>query len=124
MLKAFLELLGLGGKIAEARTELKRATIEAKTKAVLASGDREGAWETMAAQNAINGWADDAWTGLFIALVLANFIPPLQPFMEQGYSNLEDLPAFLKWGVGASLSFAFARKNMPNLSSWKRNPKS
>lgn len=122
-MKWLLELLGLGGEIVKAKTDLKRAKIEAETKAVLAVGDREGAWEKMAAQNAANSWADEFWTVILSIPLIMAFIPWLQPFVTQGFTSLETVPEWYRWSVLAAISFAFARKKLPKLSSWRRGPK-
>ena len=61
-MKNLLELFGIGGKIIEARVDLKRAKIEAEADAVRKGLDNEGAWEMHAAQNAANSWLDEWWT--------------------------------------------------------------
>jgi len=119
-MKWLLEILGIGGEIAKARTDLKRARIEAETKAVLQAGDRAGAWETMAAQNAAKSWIDEFWTVILSLPLVMAFIPYLQPFVEQGFTSLETVPEWYRWSVLAAISFAFARKKLPNIAGWSR----
>ncbi|KPU84237.1 hypothetical protein JI58_04945 [Marinosulfonomonas sp. PRT-SC04] len=60
--------------------------------AVLNAGDREGAWETMAAKNAANSWVDEFWTLILSIPLEMAFIPQLQEFVMQGFIALEEVP--------------------------------
>jgi len=114
------QLLGIGGEIAKARTDLKRARIEAEASAIRQAGDKEGAWEKMAADNARTSWADEFWTIILSIPLVLSFIPYLQPFVAEGFTALEGVPEWYRWSVLAAISFAFARRKLPDLGSWKR----
>jgi hypothetical protein len=117
-----LEILGLGGRILEARIENKATQIKAKSAAVLKGMDGEASWEAAAAMNASNSWADEYWTLLLsIPLVLA-FLG-FHATVTNGFNALRDVPQWYTWAVLASVSFAFARKKLPPLTSWARNRK-
>lgn len=116
-MKTFLELLGLGGKIVDARRDLKIAKIEAQTTAIQSRAQQDGAWEAMAAENARNSWLDEYWTAvLTVPLVLA-FLG-LGDEVDAGFEALADVPEWYIWSVLASVSFAFARKTMPGVVNW------
>lgn len=124
MFKTILEALGFTKEIIHARSELKRVKIEAQAQTIVAAAAQEGAWEAMAGQNAANSWLDEFWTiVLSIPLILA-FFPNLQPFVAEGFTALEEVPEWYRWAVLAAISFAFARKKLPDFKSWSRAPKS
>lgn len=124
MFKTILQALGFTKEIIHARSELKRVKIEAQAQTIMAAAAQEGAWEAMAGQNAANSWLDEYWTVILsIPLILA-FFPNLQPFVSEGFVALEEVPEWYRWAVLAAISFAFARKKLPDLKSWTRKPKS
>ena len=48
-------------------------------------------------------WKDEAWTVCFILIVAGNFVPGIQPFMQQGFDNMASAPTF-QWAVYASIA--------------------
>ena len=121
MMGLLAQFLGLGGEIAKARTDLKKAELEARASAIRQAGDQEGAWEKMAADNARSSWLDEFWTVVLAIPLILSFIPYVQPFVVRGFDALADVPEWYRWAVLASISFAFARRKLPNLTSWTRN---
>lgn len=121
MWKLIQQLIGIAPEIVEARTELKRAKIEAQTKVTSQAADNEGAWERFAADNAKSTWLDEYWTVVLSLPLTASFIPQLQPFVAQGFDALDDAPQWYIAAVGASISFAFARKHVPGFAKWLKN---
>ncbi len=118
MLAGLLQIIGIGGDIAKARSELKRAKLEAQTKAVLAAAESEKGWEQLAGENARNSWVDEFWTLVLAAPLILSFIPGLQPYVKAGFVALEGVPEWYRWALLAAISFAFARRKMPNLAGW------
>ena len=91
-------------KVAEAKA---RATVAEK----VAAGEVE--WEGKMAQASDNSWKDEAWTLTFIAIILASFIPALQPFMKQGFIFLKnDCPDWISYGILASIAGSFGLKSI------------
>jgi hypothetical protein len=75
----------------------KRAWEEAKTRRAEASEGRDHDWETLSIKN--SGWKDEAtWVVLSIPMVCV-FIPPLQPYIAQGFIHLETTPDWYTWMV-------------------------
>ena len=81
---------GLATSYIDGKTAVKKA--EAETKMKIATG--EISWEQAAIEASRDSWKDEAWTLCFIAIVLGSFIPGLQPYMEQGFKNLEAAPSW------------------------------
>ncbi len=116
-MKALLELLGLGGRIVEAKVALKEAQIKAKAEATLKVLDADSGWEHMAAQNAASGWADEYWTAILSVPLILAFLG-YGDVIESGFASLENVPPWYTWAVLASVSFAFARKKIPDFATW------
>ena len=124
MWQAIKQMLGIAPEIVRARSELKVAQIHAQAEAVRASADNEAAWELMAGQNAANSWLDEFWTIVLSIPLILVFFPNLQPFVSEGFAALAEVPEWYRWAVLAAISFAFARKKLPDFKSWSRAPKS
>ena len=92
----------------DSKAKVKQA--EAETKMKIATG--EISWEQAAIEASNNSWKDEAWTVTFIAIVVCNFIPPLQPYMAQGFTNLEQTPMWFQWAVYASIAASFGIRTM------------
>jgi len=107
--------LGLIGKVADlacavidSKAVVKKA--EAETKMKLATG--EISWEQAAIKASENSWKDEAWTVCFIAIVACSFVPPLQPYMKEGFANLEAAPQWFQWSLYASIAASFGIRTM------------
>lgn len=118
-LNAILNLVGLGKEVIGARVNLKVAEIEARAKRFAMVANNEATWEQMAAQNSANSWLDEWWTIVLSFPLIACFVPALVPFVAQGFEALATVPQWYVWAVLASVSFAFARHKMPDLTAWR-----
>jgi hypothetical protein len=96
---------------AQAKAKLEVAKIEAVTKKAKQDGD----WESMAMSASDNSWKDEAWTLCFIAIIVASFVPPLQPYMQQGFDFLRTAPEWLQYGILASIAASFGLKSITQL---------
>lgn len=99
-------LTNLAGSFLEAKTAKQKAKAALEEKK--AQGDID--WEVMALEASKDSWKDELWTVVFVAILIANFIPALQPFMQQGFANLEATPLWVQAGMGASISASFGIK--------------
>lgn len=87
-LKHERELEKLRGKIEYEKAKSRRAEL---------SEGYDADWETLSIQN--SGWKDEAtWVVLSIPMV-AVFIPPLQPYVQNGFDTLQTLPEWYRWLV-------------------------
>ena len=99
-------------KKAEAKQKLDIARIEAKTKKV----EQDGDWEEKAMEASQDSIKDELWTVLFIALIIACFIPSAQPYIADGFRFLrEDCPEWLSYGILASIAASFGLKSIGKL---------
>lgn len=87
-LKHERELEKLRGKIEYEKAKSRRAEL---------SEGYDADWETLSIQN--SGWKDEAtWVVLSIPMVCV-FIPPLQPYIQNGFDTLQTLPEWYRWLV-------------------------
>ena len=102
---------GLAASYIDGKTAVKKA--EAETKMKIATG--EISWEQAAIEASNNSWKDEAWTVAFIAIVLGSFIPGIQPYMEQGFANLDAAPQWFQWAMYASIAASFGIRTVKGL---------
>ncbi len=99
---------GLAASYIDGKTAVKKA--EAETKMKIATG--EIGWEQAAIQASNNSWKDEAWTIAFIAIIVCSFVPPLQPYMKEGFANIEAAPQWFQWSCYASIAASFGVRTM------------
>jgi len=94
---------------AAAKQKLEVAKIEAQVTKVQTDAN----WEEAAIHASDNSWKDELWTVFFVALISACFVPPLQPYIENGFKFLrQDCPDWLSWGILASIAASFGLKSI------------
>lgn len=102
---------GLATSFIDAKTAKQKAKAELELKK--ASGDID--WEVEALRASQNSWKDELWTVVFVLILVANFVPQLQPYMQQGWDNLSATPLWVQLGIGASISASFGIKVMKGI---------
>lgn len=92
-----------------AKQKLAVAKIEAQVTKVQTDAN----WEEAAIQASDNSWKDELWTVFFVLLIGACFVPPLQPYIQDGFRFLrEDCPEWLSYGILASIAASFGLKSI------------
>jgi hypothetical protein len=99
---------GLATSYIDGKTAVKKA--EAETKMKVATG--EISYDQAVIEASRDSWKDEAWTLCFIFVVLGSFVPGLQPYMEQGFKNLEAAPPWFSWAMYASIAASFGKHTM------------
>tara|TARA_B100001939_G_scaffold66208_1_gene55084 strand:- start:1693 stop:2010 length:318 start_codon:yes stop_codon:yes gene_type:complete len=84
------------GKVAQARAEAEAELMK-----------HEAGWEKVMAQASGESYKDEAWTLLFILIIGACFIEPLQPHVQRGFEVLETTPSWFQWAMYASIGASF-----------------
>ena len=93
----------------KAKQELAVAKIQAQTKKVQSDAN----WEEKAIDASQDSIKDELWTVLFIGLIIACFVPSLQPHISDGFRFLrEDCPDWLSYGILASIAASFGLKSI------------
>ena len=96
-------------KKAQLKSQVELTKLEATKKQI----EKDGMWEEKAMSASDNSWKDEAWTLTFIAIILASFVPALQPFMKEGFLFLKnDCPEWISWGILASIGGSFGLKSI------------
>mgnify|MGYP000918423246 CR=1 FL=1 len=91
----------------KAKSAVARAKAEAEAEVMKVAATHEAGWEKIMAQASNDSWKDEAWTILFIAIIAMCFIPPLQPYVEQGFAALDKTPEWFQWAMYASIAASF-----------------
>jgi len=102
---------GLATSYIDGKTAVQKANAEIKLKQ--ATGEIN--WEQAAIEASKDSWKDELWTIVFVAILLANFIPSMQDVMAQGFANLETTPLWVQWGMYASIAASFGIRTMKGL---------
>ena len=111
MIGLISSITNLATTFIDSKAKIKQA--EAETKMKLATG--EISWEQAAIEASKDSWKDEAWTLCFIAIVLGSFVPWLQPYMKQGFENLQAAPQWFSWAMYASIAASFGIRTMKGL---------
>ena len=95
------------------KAQLKSQVELTKLEATKTKIEKDGSWEEKAMSASDSSWKDEAWTLTFIAIILASFVPALQPFMKEGFLFLKnDCPEWISWGILASIGGSFGLKSI------------
>ena len=98
------------------KAQLKSQVELTKLEATKSKIEQDGSWEEKAMSASDNSWKDEAWTLAFISIILASFIPALQPYMKEGFLFLKnDCPDWISWGILASIAGSFGLKSISQL---------
>ena len=98
------------------KAQLKSQVELTKLEATKSRIEQDGSWEDKAMSASDNSWKDEAWTCAFIGIILASFIPALQPYMKEGFLFLKnDCPDWISWGILASIAGSFGLKSIAQL---------
>ena len=85
--------------------------IQAKELELIEQG---GDWEALHAQGSQSSWKDEWFTVLFSIPLIMCFIPPLVPYVEQGFAVLETMPDWYKGFLGAAVAASFGIRSLTN----------
>ena len=106
-------LVGTYIKGKQEKAKLKTEVELTKLQATKTKIEKDGSWDEKAMSASDNSWKDEAWTLTFIAIILASFIPALQPYMKQGFIFLKnDCPDWISYGILASIAGSFGLKSI------------
>jgi|TARA_Y100000592_G_scaffold47745_1_gene75811 hypothetical protein len=106
-------IVGLGTSFLDSKAEIQKAKAMKEQK--IAEGTAN--WETIAMDASKNSWKDELWTVVFVAILIANFIPlwGIQEYMAKGFENLEKCPEWVTYGMYASIAASFGLRSFTKL---------
>ena len=99
----FSSITGLATSYLDSKAQ--KQIIEAEIRKKQLTGEID--WEVEAIRASQSSWKDEAWTLCFIAILLGSFVPPLQPYMKQGFENISAAPTWFSWACYASIAASF-----------------
>tara|TARA_B100000497_G_scaffold6280_1_gene6214 strand:+ start:1056 stop:1400 length:345 start_codon:yes stop_codon:yes gene_type:complete len=99
---------GLATSYIDGKTSIQKANAEIALKKATSETD----WEQSAISASENSWKDELWTLVFVAILAANFVPSWQDAMKVGFENLSNCPAWVQWGMYASIAASFGLRTM------------
>lgn len=94
------------------RRRIAEARVEAEVEIQRARATADINWDELQAQNAATSWKDELWTVILAAPFVATFIPPLQPYVEIGFQNLESVPDYYMVFVSLAIGAAFGYRQI------------
>ncbi len=95
------------------RAEEKKATHERKMEAIR----QDANWENIHANNANNSWRDEFFSVLFSIPLVMCFVPPLVPYVRDGFEALEAMPEYYRALLAALVASSVGIRG---LTKWKK----
>ena len=108
--------------VAEGKVYVAKAKAEAEAQVQMKRATAEIEWEHTMAQGSITSWKDEAWTIFFIFILSLAFIPPLEPYILQGFETIAMLPDWFGTAVVIAIGAAFGKNIVKEVSTLKNTP--
>ena len=99
----------------KAKGKVAQAKAEAEAEVMKVAATHEAGWEKIMAQASGESYKDEAWTLLFILIIGACFIEPLQPHVARGFEVLESTPDWFQYTMYASIAASFGLRSLKGL---------
>jgi hypothetical protein len=104
---------------AEGKIMITAARVKAETDLLQGKSTGKMAWEATQASNSNSSWKDEYWTLVLGTPMILMFIPPLQPYIVEGFEGLKHVPEWYLYSVGAAMSAAFGIRGLGSLMAPK-----
>jgi len=93
------------------KAEEKKAVHESKLKSIEANSQ----WDASMASASSKSWKDE-WFAIVLSIpMIGAFIPPLVPYIQEGFVVLDTMPEYYKLFLGGAIAASFGIKT---LSQW------
>ena len=109
-----IQLITAVGSIASQWLSNKAEKSKARQAKELELMEQGGDGEALHAQGSQSSWKDEWFTVLFSIPLIMCFIPPLVPYVEQGFAVLETMPDWYKGFLGAAVAASFGIRSLTN----------
>ena len=103
----------------EAAASVTRAKGQAEAKVMISSAETEDKWTLIQARNAQSSWKDEAILLVLLGIIVANFVPGMQPYLQTGWDNLSRAPEWFAWSFMAAVGASFGVKGWGAYTKWK-----
>lgn len=92
----------------ESKAKVKLAKAEAESEVLKTVAQHESKWEMAMAKASGDSFKDEAWTILFILIIVGCFLPWTQAYIETGFYILQtSTPEWFKYAIYISISASF-----------------
>lgn len=108
-----------GSHYLKTRHRDKRAVARARHKHLMIAAESQQAWQAAMAAASGQSWKDEAWTLSFIIILAMCFIPPLQPYLAEGFAILDTTPEWFRWAMLASIGASFGLRGFDRFTGRK-----
>ncbi|MCH2199753.1 MAG: hypothetical protein MK081_13320 [Flavobacteriales bacterium] len=106
----FRDVIGIFADGLKHKRQLKEAEVLSRIQFIQNAQLAEINWDNTAQQNAGSSWKDE-WFVLLLSFPLVGaFVPNLQPYVEQGFQNLDAMPDYYKAFLATAVSASFGYK--------------
>lgn len=93
-------------KVHTNRTKIKERNIER----IMSADDKVAEWEMIQAEQSQFSWKDEFWTIVLAIPLVGAFIPPIVPYIQEGFRVISEMPTFYQYWVGVSVLASFGIK--------------
>lgn len=105
----FRDVVGIFADGLKHKRKLKEAEVMSRIQFIQNAQLAEHNWDNTAQQGAMSSWKDEWFVILLSFPLIGAFVPGLQPYVMEGFSNLDAMPdyykAFLATAVAASFGY-------------------
>lgn len=101
------ELVGLGREWVAGKQKIKAAKAEAEAKVIVSSSENLADWEKIQASNAGDSWKDEFFSLVLSVPLILSFVPPIVPYVSQGFEALSATPEWYQYLLGAAILSSF-----------------
>jgi hypothetical protein len=105
--------------VAEGAITIARARAEAQAQVQVTKATAEIEWERAMAQASETSWKDELWTIFFVVILTLSFVPGMDVYVKQGFSNIAELPDWFGYAVMLAISAAFGKNIVKDFTSLK-----
>lgn len=103
-------------KVADAKLHIELAKAEAEATILMKKATADIEWDQIQAENSKHSWKDEFWTVVLAAPIIAIFIPGLQPYVAEGFRQLEQtVPHWYYYAVGSAIAAAFGTRKITDM---------
>lgn len=104
------DVVGIFGDGLKHKRQLKEAQVLSQIQFIQNQQMAEIQWDNSAQNNAGSSWKDEWFVLLLSFPLIGAFVPSLQPYVEQGFQNLDTMPDYYKAFLATAVSASFGYK--------------
>jgi hypothetical protein len=106
------DLIGLGKTWIEGKNKRSQAKADAEAAVMVNASTSRAEWEKYQAQASVGSWKDEYWTLVLSVPAILCFVPPMTPYVMDGFAVLSKMPDYFKAFLAMSISASFGIKGL------------